>query len=368
MNTSATPALLLTGLALLVAAPTASASTVSLEGGVLTVAAAPGEANDVKFTASSDTASDDLYVSDGGRATAGPGCRAPSVSYGSPVCPAMAVQRVVVRLGDGDDSFFLSDVPQLRVFGSGIPVEAYGEAGRDYVYTVGARAAGSVTDGGEGDDYVEGWVLVRGGPGPDNITSHGGVAEGGDGNDQIGKPTPSIGPAQIDAGPGDDTLSTKDGQADDLACGPGKDFIESADPIDRPAKDGSCESGVGVKPPVRPQVTVFEFPRNRARPGKDGRVAIWMACSVPQCAVTVQIIFAGNQPQRVYRFRPAPKRRLTLGTTPRLIRLPLTRAQRLALRRVVVGDEIGAVAIATAGGVSTQSKLAGGFCSREDPC
>lgn len=360
--------LVLAALLAVAAAPAESAqaaSTVSLEGGVLLVQAAPGDSNGVfVHPPPSQESPSDYVVSDSAGATAGPGCR-PGRFANRPFCAAAGVQRVVVRLGDGDDSV------RWGSNSASVPVEFYGEAGRDEVSTFAESVPGALADGGEGDDTVFSASLARGGPGADTVNGWR-ILEGGEGNDILEKSSFRADgtPGTLNAGPGDDLLRSSDGQPDQLNCGAGRDVVELADFSDR--RDASCE-GAEKKagPPPRPEVTVFELPKGRLRPGRDGRLAVWMRCNLPRCAMKVQIRAAGEFPsKRFVRFKPrqAPIQKLVVGTKAKLVRLKLSRAQRRGLRRQPAHS--GLVATVTASGPTgvTRTFVDGESCSRRSPC
>lgn len=352
---------------LAVAAPPAgAATTVSVEGGVLQVVAAPGESNNVEVLARvppGSSAPADYAVRDSpAGTTAGPGCRPDPWSFMGEdvVCSAAGVQRAAIRLGDGDDSAF-------PAFGN-IPIAIYGEGGNDRITLY--ASPGHLGEGGEGNDELSGGDDLRGGPGNDLITGSR-LLDGGDGNDSLRKTNSRVG-GRLAGAAGDDTLDAGDSQRDELQCGAGRDVITSADDFDR--NDGTCESGTGVAgppKPVVPRVTVFELPKGRARPGRDGRLAVWMKCTVPRCAVTVQIRAAGEFPtKRFVRFPPrqAPVVKLVVGAKAKIYRLRLSRAQRRGLRRIKAYE--GLVASVTAKGPGGRSllKTSANFCTRRDPC
>lgn len=269
----------------------------------------------------------------------------------------------MVRLGDGDDVGRLVEADGLA------PIELYGEAGNDIVTTPRGdqSAPGSLLDGGDGDDRLVGGAEVqRGGGGADHVEG-GRYLAGGEGDDVLRKAAER--PGGIDAGPGDDRLFANDGRPDTLVCGPGADVLAEVDESDRP--DGSCEQAPEAPGPApRPAVTVFELPGGRSRPGRDGRLAVWMRCSVANCAVNVQIRAAGELPSRLTRFAPrhAPVRRLVVGTTARRVRIPLTRIQRRALRRAQPSDSVVASVTARTSAGRTQLKTDGLYCTRRSPC
>jgi len=342
--------------------PAEAASTVSVEGGVLLVVAAPGDSSRVSVSPPSADSPNDYAINDSAGGTAGPGCR--PGRFSSVDCPAAGVQRTVVRLGDGDDT---------AGWGSNsasVPVEFYGEAGRDDIRTPAEWFPGTLADGGEGDDTVFSANLARGGPGADMVSGLR-ILEGGEGNDILVKSgfRADGSPGTLDAGPGDDLLRSSDGQPDQLNCGAGRDVVEQADASDR--RDSSCESAKEAKPPPRPQVTVFELPKGRSRPDRKGRLAVWMRCNLPRCAMTVQIRAAGEFATKFFvRFKPrqAPIRKLVVGTKAKLVRLKLSRAQRRGLRRQPAHS--GLVAVVTASGPTGRTKTFtdGTFCTRRSPC
>jgi RTX calcium-binding nonapeptide repeat (4 copies) len=178
-------ALLAALIALLTLPLAARAATVSVEGGVLRVAAAPGEENGL--TVISDPAAATFVVSDwGAPLTPGAGCTLSE--DGSTVCaaapaPAPPVAQVDVDAGDGDDSVTLAVALPGRVLGGD---------GDDRI------------TGGEGDD------ALSGGSGAD-------FADGGD---------------------GDDSIEVRDRLSDSAWCGPGDDSVR-AEVLD--ALDVACE-------------------------------------------------------------------------------------------------------------------------------
>jgi hypothetical protein len=346
-------------------APAAAASTVSVEGGVLMVTAASGETNDVyvsdRVPPGSSAPSEYAVKDTGAGTTAGPGCGPdPTLPpQGSPVvCSATGVQSILIRLGDGNDH---------AGYGfAGLPISIYGEAGNDRIEMF--ATAGALSDGGEGNDDLQGGDDVRGGAGDDQVTGSR-LLDGGDGNDVMRK-TNSRGSGRLVAGAGDDSLDSGDSYADELQCGAGRDVITSADDSDR--NDGTCESGKGVRgvaPPAKPQVTVFELPKGRSRPGRDGRLAVWMRCTVPGCNVTVRIYAAGEYNTKGFvRFRNAPLRHVVVGKTAKLVRLPLTRQQRRALSHTSRYTGVGAIVITRRPGADARMLTDGLYCQRADPC
>ena len=338
----------------------AAASTVSVEGGVLHVVAAPGEANEVTVfehvPPGSSTPSEYSVNDTGAGTTPGPGC-GPDPP-GAVACSAAGVQSVVIHLGDGDDGVgYIS--PRLTA-------SVYGEGGSDRI--VMSSIAGTLSDGGDGNDDLQGGDDVRGGAGDDQLMGSR-LLDGGDGNDVMRK-TSSNGSGRLVAGAGDDSLDSGDSYADELQCGAGRDVITSADDSDR--NDGTCESGKGVAGPrsqPKAQITVFELPKGRSRPGPDGRLAVWMRCSVANCSATVRIFSAGEVNQDSFaRFRIAPLRHVVVGKKAKLVHLRLTRQQRRALRRTEAYSGVGAIVITRRPGADAKMLTDGLYCQRADPC
>ena len=345
-------------------APAAAASTVSVEDATLVVTGAPGETNEVfvseRFTPGSSRPSEYAVKDTGAGTTAGAGC-APDPTLppqGSPVvCGALPVDAIVVRLGDGDDGAGHDT--------TAVPISIYGEGGNDRIAML-ATARG-IGDGGVGNDELQGGSDVRGGSGDDRVTGSA-LLYGGAGDDVLRKTGATAG-GRLSAGAGDDSLRSDDGWADELSCADGRDVVVAADESDK--SDGTCESGKGVGGggPVKAQVTVFELPKGRSRPGRDGRLGVLMRCSVPACVVTVKIFAVGDVGTKSFaRFRKAPARRVVVGKKTKLIRLRLTREQRRGLSRSESYSGVGAVVITHRPGADARMLTDGLYCRRADPC
>jgi len=132
--------LLAAGLCLLLAAP-AQASTVSVQGGVLRLQAAPGEQNDVVI---SDSGAQDA----GAQLQAGPGC-ASLVDFGGVSCPGAS--RIEGDLGDGSDRVRVESALPTDLHGGSGDDELSGGAGNDVLSGDSGR---DFADGGEGDDRI----------------------------------------------------------------------------------------------------------------------------------------------------------------------------------------------------------------------
>lgn len=216
---------LLTGLLLLVLAPAASAATVSVSGGTLTVAAGSGERNRVTVSRSGTS----LRVADRVTTRAGAGCRQ---SGGSVLCSATGLTDLVVTLGDQSDTLSVNRSIVLRgrllggsgddtIAGGGGPDVIDGGSGRDTVSyasrvdPVNVTLAGGADDGapGEGDDVVA-IEVAHGGAGPDTLTGGAGAdrLEGRGGDDQL------------DGAGGNDTLIGGTGH-DAVSGGEGNDLL-----------------------------------------------------------------------------------------------------------------------------------------------
>src|SRR5690349_8576394 len=206
-------AALLLGLA---AAPSALASTASVSGGTLSVAAAPGEQNVVTVWRSANDGSGRqvIHVHDADGVTtppnlltpppavpllAGPGCTA--VTAHEVACTASSFSKISVALGDGDDYF--ASAPGL-----GLP--------------------GASVQGGAGDDYLDG-------------TPNGDTLNGGDGDDEL------FGEA------GNDTLVPGTGADSTISGGLGTDIVDYSSrgsdqnvSLDGKPNDGSAGEGDNV--------------------------------------------------------------------------------------------------------------------------
>ncbi len=350
---------------LLVLPSVAAASTVSVEGGVLRVVAAPGETNDVfvsdRVPPGSSAPTEYAVKDTAAGTTPGPGCGPdPTLPpQGSPVvCSAAGVGSVDIHLGDGDDGAGYSF--------AGLPISIYGEGGSDRIAMF--STAGTLSEGGDGNDDLQGGDDVRGGPGDDQVTGSR-LLDGGEGNDVLRK-TNAKAAGRLAGGPGDDSLESGDGYPDQLQCGAGRDLIANADDSDK--NDGTCESGTGVagpRAPVKAQVTVFELPKGRSRPGRDGRLAVWMRCTVPRCSVTVRIFFVGDPGTKGYaRFHKSPIRRVVVGKKAKLIHLPLTAEQRRGLSHSEAYSGVGAKVVTRRPGRDAKMITDGLYCRRADPC
>jgi Ca2+-binding RTX toxin-like protein len=192
---------------------------------VVTVTAAPGEANDLHVASVSHLTT----VHDAGAPlTAGDGCHTDSDGVACDVKDNYTLGRVQVHAGDGDDHVTLDG-------GSG---EIHGEDGDDVLTGPGRL------DGGPGDDTLTGGepvTIYDGGPGNDVMTGTGGYDQILDyadhaagvtvtlgattGNGSPGEDDVISGMSEVIGGPGDDTL-TGDDALNELTGGAGDDRLD----------------------------------------------------------------------------------------------------------------------------------------------
>jgi Ca2+-binding RTX toxin-like protein len=232
--------LLLAALAALLLAAPARAADVSLTGGTVTVAAAPGEANRLTLALSAGV----ITVTDTGAAvTAGAGC-APA-GAGRATCAIAAAAGATVALGDGNDTLAVSGgLPVTATDGDGNDSMSGGSADDVFVASPGADI---YTGGGGLDtiDYsartaavtldVDGFADDGETTEADNVRPGVERVLGGSGDDRL---TGSTGADQLAGGPGVDRLAGGDGD-DRLAGGDGDDELTGgagADTIDYAAR------------------------------------------------------------------------------------------------------------------------------------
>ena len=114
-------------------------------------------------------------------------------------------QRIVVRLGGGNDRFTAGGTP-WNPFPAGVVVESFGDDGDDRLQN------GNTQDGGPGNDTLEGHdgsQVLHGGPGDDTVSGLAGSDQvyGDDGNDTVsGDSHKAASPDLIDGGPGVDRI------------------------------------------------------------------------------------------------------------------------------------------------------------------
>lgn len=186
-----------------------------------------------------------LLVAPGSPAQGGDPCR------DRPVVPGATGSDDTLTGSDADEVFY--------GFGGNDAISALG--GSDCAY---GHEGDDTIEGGEGSDLIQGNVgsdRLAGGPADDEIVGDdlngadggGDVIEGGDGGDVLegqgghdrmvgGAGNDDIGGGQgrdkFDAGAGDDRISSRDGFAETVHCGPGKDTLRA----DSRDKAVGCES------------------------------------------------------------------------------------------------------------------------------
>jgi Ca2+-binding RTX toxin-like protein len=190
--------LVISGLMVALGAQAAEASSVSVAGGVMTITANPGEANDVRFAgAGSDQRGPLVRVIDSGsedvqpnttdrRIVAGGSCNQSSDGTDA-FCPTDGLTSVVVNLGDENDEYDGSSVQVNTQLDLGPGVDTgktdrgsdvlRGGTGADTLEGGGTGTASGALDtfeGGAGDDTFDlrrsGPDIVSGGPDSDTVT------------------------------------------------------------------------------------------------------------------------------------------------------------------------------------------------------
>jgi Ca2+-binding RTX toxin-like protein len=202
---------------------TASASNASrtgTNGHVLTLVAAPGEANNIEVY------SQPSYVLIWERNNTDPMLGEPAgcINFNAAQvqCPRSLVSSVYVDSGDRDDKI-------VATIDAAIGVTLAGGAGSDYVDvkgTVGSLTANANTPnllGGDGADQVYGWQFsdnLSGGLGDD-------ILGAGRGNDRLDG---GLGADRLDGGEDSDRIYARDGYRDFVACGTGYDYAQTDKP------------------------------------------------------------------------------------------------------------------------------------------
>jgi Ca2+-binding RTX toxin-like protein len=219
------PRLILVALAatLVVPAGAAQASvTVSLSGSTITAIGTSGR--DEVFAGGN-------LVTDNAGATPGPGCTQYVSPFGGGPDPntveCAGGTNIVVMVGDGDDA--------VQIMDSQVAVD--GGPGNDFL--TGSSKADTI-NGGDGADKIEardGNDSLSGGAGDDEVNggSSSDTLDGGPGRDLL------EGDCTGCFGPGNDTIDSRDGEADSVSCWLGADIV-TADRLDVIEGDGQCES------------------------------------------------------------------------------------------------------------------------------
>lgn len=215
----------------LAAAPSALASTASVQDGTLVFTGAPGEVNSFSWTEASYGRS----VNDTAGITAGAGC----VQREPTQVTCTGYSQIRADLGDGDDTYFDDPTTVATVNGG---------AGNDLIN---GGPQDDVLIGGPGNDTLDGDSdndTIDGGPGNDILAGDDGddTLDGGAGGDRIN----GDGPTNTTFG--NDRITADDGEADAVDCSFGAD-LATVDSIDAVV---DCESvtvaGGGDSPPPAP--------------------------------------------------------------------------------------------------------------------
>ena len=244
-------------LALLVAAPSALASTASLSGGTTVVYTGDADGETVTLSRYTDTRgnsnpADDIFYYLVGETgiTSGPGCVSAGANLSA--CRVTAgLKRYEFNTADGDDTVRFESSGSTsggsadlgpgndRFTGMTSGSSADAVTGADGSDTLTGGAGDDGLDGGPGDDTLSGGPgndLVGGGDGADDVTGDEGNdgLSGGADNDQV---SGQAGDDRVDGGPGDDSLEFAaagapagvGAGADDLFGGPGVDLLSYND-------------------------------------------------------------------------------------------------------------------------------------------
>jgi Ca2+-binding RTX toxin-like protein len=233
-RTSIIRALLLSCLLALAASGTASAATLTQEGGTWVYRAAPGESNALHVRPDEQAGGGVLFTEETVAVNLPGECyREDWDDETDARCPYGSGLRI--ELGDADDRVYISEDLQ-----AGQAVVVDGGPGNDrFSGPLGGVAVTFL--GGDGDDHLDGGDLgdvLDGGPGNDKIEGDGGndVVRGGDGSDKV---SGDAGADQIDGGAGWDLADgdwidnsnnstvtiTLDGVADDGLPGEGDNVV-----------------------------------------------------------------------------------------------------------------------------------------------
>lgn len=322
---------------LLVSAPPAIASYVSVSRDRLTITGAPGEVNDLLIT--SGEHDDDPYIrvresGPGAGISNGSGC----VLYAGDVYCGSA-HRITVNAGDGNDKVVNQTSLESKLTGGRGDDQLYGGGGDD---TVEGQDDADTLSGGFGDDDLKGgpgsdtvtfayaWYGIVadpddyaddgafgghdnvrkdvenlvGGRGSDRLYGNAGANSltGGEGDDQLfgaeGNDMLTGGPGEdaLRGEAGDDWLNSLDGVGDSSSCGEGNDSL-IADPSDETT--GDCESvSYGVTPPPPAAPLPVRVTKKVVRVTPRGLARLRLRCtSVARggCTGTVKLILPRQQ-------------------------------------------------------------------------
>jgi Ca2+-binding RTX toxin-like protein len=212
----------------------AQAATVSASGGTVTIAAAPGERNQISIWYLNKRRADGLiYVLDGkdldNPVTAGAGCADRSPQPGVTCATGVPEPGIVISLGDGNDAFAVNTADNRRSFSSFIIDAGAGNDFIPYLYSPMRATGGTGNDnfvGGSGNDIIDG------GPGNDNVRGGSGAdrLSGGPGNDVLDVAAFGNVGSTFLGGPGADRIYTESRRAARIDAGSGNDLIAGTGP------------------------------------------------------------------------------------------------------------------------------------------
>ena len=275
----------------LLAAGTAVAGTVGIDGDTLRYDAAPGEFNQLAIMLQSGR----FTIQDGysqTRDTLFVTALAPCVRDTTPqpdpgmtdaYCPPDGVTRIAVALGDQSDEASIGGITAT-----------------DYPAAI---------DGGDGADRIFGGPqadVVHGGAGSDTLTGGGGrdVLSGDD---------------------GDDSINAADGLPDQITCGPGFDAV-TADPLDTVADDCEVLNGQPWPPPDTTAPTLQLSGASSQRIARQRAVVVVIACPAEACTATARGTIAVPGSAKAFKLTPVTKQisagskaTLKLGITKRAL-------------------------------------------------
>jgi hypothetical protein len=94
-----------------------------------------------------------------------------------------------------------------------------------------------------------------------------------------------------------------------------------------------------------------------------------MRCTVPNCRVTVRLLFTGDYKTKTFaRFSHPPLRHLVVGKRAKLVHIPLTADQRRKFSRSERYSGLGAKVVTRRPGPDAKMLTDGLYCTRADPC
>jgi Ca2+-binding RTX toxin-like protein len=390
--------MILSALLVVLSGHVAQASSVSVGGGVMTITAQPGEANDISFAGSgSDTRGPLVRVTDsgsndsipnstsGGRIVAGGSCDQDSTGRNAR-CPTNGLTSVVINLGDRDDEYDGSPervATQLDLGAgddeakldtrSGVLNNLEGGTGDDTL-DIGRSSGTDVVSGGDDRDTASYLSRTFGATGTNGLTirldavaNDGNSSEGDNVQPNVEKVTGSsrndelfgstgpdtlegaLGVDSFTGNAGTDTYLLRDGVRDNSFC------LQRGETVDRDLKDPAIFLPCGFTPlPIQIDVRVFtgavrEGPNvrilsRRLRIRRGGRVRVKLGCPARLrrgCKGRLTVREASRRLRRLagvrYRRLRAGRRRYVSVRLGRRARRRARRRHAVALRAVERG-------------------------------